>query len=103
MELPNTIKICNEFGEEKEYAILFTFIYKKDNKKYVVYTDTQKDDKEANIYCSIYSQASNGLNFVEKVNDNEVLEIVDQYIAKYQDYTKDDGEKIYDFTFDEDF
>ena len=80
MELNKTINICNEKGEEKTYNLLFKFDYGDNNDQYIVYTDSGKDADVMNIICSRYKSYQNGLCTVEKVEDEKVLSLVDQYI-----------------------
>lgn len=101
MNLSENIKICNELGEEKEFKLLFSFDYKKNGKKYIVYTDIE--DNKYNIFCSLYKDENDGLCFVEEVDDSEVLELVDKYIEEYRENFEDDGSVLYDFEVSEDF
>jgi uncharacterized protein YrzB (UPF0473 family) len=45
-----TIKIKNNNGESKEFDVLFTFESENTKKKYVTYTDYEKDE-EGNLKC----------------------------------------------------
>ena len=80
MELNKTINICNEKGEEKTYNLLFKFDYGENNAQYIVYTDSDQNADTINILCSRYKSYENGLCTVEKVEDEKVLELVEQYI-----------------------
>lgn len=44
------ITIKNDLGEEKKFDVLFSFISKNNGKKYVTYTNYEKDYK-GNIMC----------------------------------------------------
>lgn len=101
MKLADTIKICNEFGEEKEFLLLFTFDYKYDGEKYIVYAD--KKDEKYEIFCSLHRKEDNGLWFVEPVKNEQVLRAVDSYIKDYFDKVQDNGIVLYNFITDEEF
>ena len=80
MELNKTINICNEKGEEKTFNLLFKFEYGENNAQYIVYTDSDENSDTVNIICSRYKSYENGLCTVEKVEDEKVLSLVEQYM-----------------------
>ena len=80
MELSKTINICNEKGEEKTYNLLFKFDYGENKDQYIVYTDSNENSDNINIICSKYNSYENGLCTVEKVEDEKVMDLVEQYI-----------------------
>ena len=80
MELKKTINICNEKGEEKTYNLLFKFDYGENNDQYIVYTDSDENSDTVDIICSRYKSYENGLCTVEKVEDEKVLSLVEQYM-----------------------
>ena len=80
MELNKTIKICSEKGEEKTFNLLFKFDYGENNDQYIVYTDSDENSDIVNIICSKYKSYENGLCTVEKVEDEKVLSLVDEYM-----------------------
>lgn len=53
--MKKTINIIDENGNEIEYEILLDFILRKNNKRYLVYTDnTTNSDDSLNVYASVY-------------------------------------------------
>jgi len=53
--MDNKIIIRNDNNEEKEFDVLFTFVSKETNKKYITYTDYSKDYKgKMNCWSSYY-------------------------------------------------
>ena len=53
--MKKTINIKDENGKDIEYEILLDFILRKNNKRYLVYTDnTTNSDGSLNVYASIY-------------------------------------------------
>lgn len=55
MVMKKTINIIDENGNEIEYEILLDFILRKNNKRYLVYTDnTTNSDDSLNVYASVY-------------------------------------------------
>ncbi len=76
--MKKTINIKNENGKDIEYEILLDFILRKNNERYLVYTDnTTNSDGSLNVYASRYS---NGIlddiltdeewNEIEKILNN---------------------------------
>ena len=89
MEKNRKIKIKNEDGIEKEYAILSTFDYK--SRKFIIYTDYSMDEENnVKVYSGIYENeekvqpitsskdeliVSNFIKFLEKgLKDNTLFE-----------------------------
>lgn len=53
--MKKTINIKDENDKDIEYEILLDFILRKNNKRYLVYTDnTTSRDGSLNVYASIY-------------------------------------------------
>lgn len=71
-----TIIIKNEFGEEKEFDVLFTFESTDTNKKYVTYTDYKKDEK-GNLKC--YSGYYEGEKLLPVTTEIE-LKVIDEML-----------------------
>ena len=69
-----TIKIKNNNGESKEFDVLFTFESENTKKKYVTYTDYEKDE-EGNLKC--YSGYFKGEKLLP-VTTQEELTIIDE-------------------------
>lgn len=74
------INIKDENGNEIEYEILLDFILRKNNKRYLVYTDnTTNSDNSLNVYASVYINGT----LSDVSSDEEWLEI-DKRLNKIQ-------------------
>lgn len=57
--MKKTINIKDENGKDIDYEILLDFILRKNNKRYIVYTDnTTNSDGSLNVYASRYSDGT---------------------------------------------
>lgn len=66
--------IVNNNGVTKEYEILFTFFY--NDKKYITYTNYEKDEK-GNLICLSSLQENEQLL---PINDEKALDIIDEML-----------------------
>ena len=80
------ITIKNDLGEEKKFDVLFSFISKNNGKKYVTYTNYEKDYK-GNIMC--YSGFYEGDKLLPIDTEKEVI------IAKRAERSSFGGTGIY--------
>lgn len=76
------IIIRNDQGEEQTFYKLLQFFSKETNKKYLVYTDKEKDkDGKLNLYSSVIFDNGNGIEFLPVVDEYD-LDIVGQAIIQ---------------------
>ena len=55
MENNNKITLLDEYGEEHEFDVFFTFDSDETKKSYMVYTDHEKDKNgKEKVYASVY-------------------------------------------------
>lgn len=63
-------------GQEIEYDILFSFIAENDNKKYIAYTNYEKDENHDLIcYSALYEN-----NMVHEIKNNEAVDIINNML-----------------------
>ncbi len=80
MDNDNKIIIRNDNNEEKEFDIVFTFVSKETNKKYVTYTDYSKNNKgDINCWSSYYE--GNKLLPVTTENELKAIDTILKSIA----------------------
>ena len=75
--MKKTINIKDENGKDIEYEILLDFILRKNNKRYIVYTDNTKDDMgNIKVYANTYdSDKDNGsLGTIETDEEWAIIE-----------------------------
>lgn len=78
--------IPDENGAEKEYAILLTFDIESKNRRYVLYTDYSKDEKDnLQIFASIYDEKWN----LSPLEDSDEIEFINNYIKDLEVDIKD--------------
>lgn len=79
------IIIKNDMNEEKEFDVIFTFISRETNKKYVTYTDFSKDYKgKINCWSSYYE----GEELKPVTTENE-LKVIDDMLKTIGNVTKE--------------
>lgn len=78
----NNITITNSKGEKKEYEVLFDYITSNDNKKYVIYTDFNKD-KENTIEC--FSSIIDDNGNLSEIKDQEQIDFIESTLKSLAD------------------
>ncbi|MBO4600641.1 MAG: DUF1292 domain-containing protein [Bacilli bacterium] len=74
-------------GKETEYEILFTFESEDTNKKYIVYTDNEKDkDGMIKTYASIYEEDGKMLK-LSKIEDDKEWNVVEKLLNQATEET----------------
>ena len=78
--MKKTISIKDENGKDIDYEVLLDFILKKNNKRYLVYTDnTTNSDGSLNVYASRYSDGT-----LEDVSIDEEWDEIEKRLNKIQ-------------------
>ena len=78
--MKKTINIKDENGKDIEYEILLDFILRKNNKRYIVYTDnTTNNDGSLNVYASVYINGT-----LEDVSTDEEWDEIEKRLNKIQ-------------------
>ena len=81
-----TVKDTN--GKETEYEILFTFESEDTNKKYIVYTDNEKDEDDMiKTYASIYEEENDVLH-LSKIEDEKEWNVVEKLLNQATEQSK---------------
>ncbi len=76
----NYFTVTDSKGKETEYEILFTFESEDTNKKYIVYTNNEKDkDDMIKTYASIYEEDGDVLKF-SKIEDEKEWNVVEKLL-----------------------
>ena len=76
----NYFTVTDSKGKETEYEILFTFESEDTNKKYIVYTENEKDkDGMIKTYASIYEEDGNILK-LSKIEDDKEWNVVEKLL-----------------------
>lgn len=76
----NYFTVIDSKGKEIEYEILFTFESEDTNKKYIVYTNNEKDkDGMIKTYASIYEEEDNILK-LSKIEDEKEWNVVEKLL-----------------------
>lgn len=74
------INIKDENGKDIDYEILLDFILRKNNRRYIVYTDnTTNSDGSLNVYASRYSDG-----ILEDVSIDEEWDEIEKRLNKIQ-------------------
>ena len=74
------INIKDENGKDIDYEILLDFILRKNNKRYIVYTDnTTNSDDSLNAYVSVYINGT-----LEDVSIDEEWDEIEKRLNKIQ-------------------
>lgn len=74
------ISIKDDNCEIIDYEVLLDFILKKNNKRYIVYTDnTTNSDGSLNVYASVYINGT-----LEDVSTDEELDEIEKRLNKIQ-------------------
>jgi len=89
----NKLVVIDEKGNEIEMEILFTFDDDARKKKYVIYFNP--NDKEENLYASIYDDEGH----LYPIEDDEEWDMVEEVIGTFMEENStseenDDSEKI---------
>lgn len=83
--------VTSKDGKETEYEILFTFESGDTCKKYMVYTDGEKDsDGYIKTYASIYTEDEDGLLKLSKIEDEKEWNVVEKLLKEAQETTNED-------------
>lgn len=78
--MKKTINIKDENGKNINYEILLDFILRKNNKRYIVYTDdTTSSDGSLNVYASRYNDG-----ILEDVSTDEEWDEIEKRLNKIQ-------------------
>ncbi len=78
------IVITNEQGKEIEYDVLLSFISEKDNKKYIAYTNYEKDeDNNLIINSALYEN-----NKVLPIENEDAIKVIDRMINTLNEASK---------------
>ena len=84
----NYFTVTDSKGKETEYEILFTFESEDTNKKYIVYTDNEKDkDGMIKTYASIYEEDGDMLK-LSKIEDDKEWNVVEKLLNHATEDTK---------------
>ena len=74
--MEDSIVIVVPDGVEREFTVLYSFVSNNTNKKYVIYTDFQKEDNLINCYSAIYEDGK-----CLPVDTKEEQDIIDMMIT----------------------
>jgi len=79
----NCFTVTNAKGEEVTYEILFTFESKDTDKKYMVYTENEKDeDGMIKTYASIYEEDEDNVIKLTKIEDEAEWNLVEKLLKQ---------------------
>ena len=89
----NYFTVTDSKGKETEYEILFTFESEDTNKKYIVYTNNEKDNEGMiKTYASIYEEEDDGVLKLTKIEDEKEWNVVEKLLNHAtEDVKKEDN------------
>ena len=86
----NYFTVTNTKGEEIEYEILFTFESEDTNKKYIVYTENEKDDDGMiKTYASVYEENEDNVIKLTKIEDEAEWNLVEKLLKQATEEVED--------------
>ena len=83
MKDKKVLKIYDTDGNIKEYEIILTFIWSKNQKNYIVYTDnTNTEDGKLNLYAAIYYPDDD--TKLEEIETEEEWDLIEENLRRIQ-------------------
>jgi len=77
------LKVYDVDGNIKEYEIIMTFIWSKNQKNYIIYTDnTNTEDGKLNLYAAIYYPDDD--TKLEEIKTEEEWDLIEESLARMQ-------------------
>ena len=88
MQESSVIKIKDEKGKIKECKVLYTFTTKKENKTYIVYTDSKKEKETLNIHAAILKEDKDKKELLP-IKTNEEWFTIEAILDKLKEMSKE--------------
>ena len=86
--MKKTISIKDENGKDIDYEVLLDFILRKNNKRYLVYTDNTKDENgNTKVYASVYNPNSESTS-LEPIETDKEWKIIETILSELQNQVK---------------